>query len=150
MAVSPAIAAATALLIEAGIGAQRLGRGEIGDQHVDRPVGAGLQDELAVEFERGAEQHGEHDGLGQQPRDRLRIVVAGEDLVEQRPELDAAAAHVERADLEGHDMVVAGKAEFTELSFCIEPMHQTPGSDDGTRSERAAFDSRFAGDEPLR
>ena len=90
------------LLVEAGIGAQRLGRGKVGDQHVDRPVGAGLQDELAVELERGAEQNGQHDRLGQQPRDRLRIGMAGKNRVEHRPELDAAAAHVERAHLEGH------------------------------------------------
>ncbi len=38
-----------------------------------------------------------------------------QDGVEHRPELHGAAAHVERADLEGHDMVVAGMAEFAEL-----------------------------------
>ena len=43
--------------------------------------------------------------------------MARKDLVEHRPELDDAAAHVERADLERHDMVVAGKAEFAELGF---------------------------------
>ncbi len=101
--------------VEAGIGAQRARRREIGDQHVDRPVGAGLQDELALELQRRAEQHRDHAGLGQKARDRLGIVVPAENRVEQRPELDDAAAHVERADLEGHDMVVAGKAEFAEL-----------------------------------
>ena len=103
--------------IEAGIGAQRARRREVGDQHVDRPVGPGLQDELAVELQRRAEQHGQHADLGQQPRHRLGIVVPLQDLVEHRPELDDAAAHVERADLEGHDMVVAGKAEFAEFRF---------------------------------
>ena len=89
--------------------------------------------------------------LGQQPRDRLRIVVAAEDLVEHRPELDGAAAHVERADLEGHDMVVAGKAELAELSvLSISHMHQTPGGAESTRSERAAFEAQFADDEALR
>ena len=93
----------------------RLRRREIGHQHVDRPVGPGLQDELAFEFQRGAEQHRQHAGFRQQAGDRLGIIVASEDVVEQRPELDGAAAHVQRADLERHDMIVAGKAEFAEF-----------------------------------
>jgi hypothetical protein len=39
-----------------------------------------------------------------------------EDGVEHRPELDRAATHVERADLEGNDVVVAGVAEFAEFA----------------------------------
>ena len=81
-------------------------------------------------------------GLGQQPRDRLGIVVARQDLVEHRPELDGAAAHVERADLEGHDMVVAGKAEFTELSVRVsanapnlQSARQSPRSRSAPRSK---------------
>ena len=105
------------LAVEAGIGAQRVRRREVGDQHVDRPVGAGLQDELAAELQRRAEQHGEHADLGEQAGHRLGIVVARQDLVEHRPELDGAAAHVERPDLERHDMVVACKAEFAEFRF---------------------------------
>ena len=57
--------------IEAGIGAQRAGRREVGNQHVDRPVGARLQDELAVELQRRAEQDRDDAGLGQQPGNRL-------------------------------------------------------------------------------
>ena len=111
--------------VETRIGAQRPRRREVGDQHVDRTVGPGLQDELALELQRRAEQHGDHAGLGQQPRDRLGIVVAVEDLVEQRAELDDAAAHVERPDLEGHDMIVAGKAEFAEFSLCFSHVIQS-------------------------
>jgi hypothetical protein len=43
--------------------------------------------------------------------------MAAEDLVEDRPKLDAAPANVERTDLEGYDMVVAGMAEFTQFAF---------------------------------
>ena len=38
----------------------------VGDEQIDRPVGRGLQDELAFEFERGAEQRGERHGLAEQ------------------------------------------------------------------------------------
>ena len=72
---------------------------------------------LPLELQRGAEQHGQHADLGQQAGHRLGIVVARQDLVEHRPELHGAAAHVERPDLEGHDMIVAGKAEFAEFRF---------------------------------
>ena len=37
-----------------------------------------------------------------------------EDLVEQRAELDGAAAHVERAHLERNDIVITGEAEIAE------------------------------------
>ena len=103
--------------IEARIGAQRPRRREIGDQHVDRPIGTRLQDELAVELQRRSKQDRQHADLGQQPRYRLGIVVALQDLIEHRPELNGAAAHVERADLERHDVIVAGKAEFAEFRF---------------------------------
>ena len=117
-----ATASASLLVVEAGIGAQRVRRREVGDQHVDRSVGAGLQDELAAELQRRAEQHGQHADLGEQARHRLGIVVARQDLVEHRPELDDAAAHVERSDLERHDMVVARKAEFAEFRFLTHGM----------------------------
>jgi hypothetical protein len=105
--------------VEARIGAQRPRRREIGDQHVDRPVGPRLQDELAFEFQRCPEQHRGDASLGEQPRHRLGIVVPAEDGVEQRPELHDAAAHVERPDFERHDMVVAGIAEIAEFSFTV-------------------------------
>ena len=49
---------------------------EVDHQHAHRPVGLGLQDEAALELQRGAEQHGQHDGLAEQLGDRRRIVVA--------------------------------------------------------------------------
>ena len=45
--------------------------------------------------------------------------MAAKNLVEHRAELDDAAAHVERGNLEGHDIVVAGKAEFAKLAVSL-------------------------------
>ena len=59
-AVAPCRAAAVEpILVVARIGAHRARRAEIDDQHVDGSVGLGLEDELAVEFQRGAEEHGQ-------------------------------------------------------------------------------------------
>jgi hypothetical protein len=55
--------------------------------------------------------------LGQKACDWLRIVVAGQKRVEDWPKLNCAATHIEWRNLEGHDMVVPGKAEFTERLF---------------------------------
>src|SRR4029077_4164780 len=79
---------------------------EIDDQHAYRSVGFRLQDEAALEFQRGSEQHAEHDRLSQQLGDRLRIVMAGEDRVDRGSETHDAAAQVERRDLERQDRVV--------------------------------------------
>ena len=95
-----------AVLVEARAGAHLVGRGEIDDQHAHRPVGLGLQDEAALELQRGAEQHAEHDRLAEQLGDRLRIVVAGQDRVDRGPEPHHAAAQIERRDLERQDGVV--------------------------------------------
>ena len=101
-----AIASATLLLVEPRAGAHLVGRGEIDHQHADRTVGLGLQDEAAFEFERGAEQHAEHDRLAEQLGDWLGIVVAGQDRVDRRAEPDHAAAQIEGGDLERQDRVV--------------------------------------------
>jgi hypothetical protein len=53
-------------IIKAGIGAQVTGRREVCDQQVDRSVTLGLNDQLAFEFERCAEQHRQRDGFGKQ------------------------------------------------------------------------------------
>ena len=84
-----------AFLVEARTGAHLVGRHEVDDQHAHRAVGFGLQDEAALEFQRGAEQHAEHDRLAQQLGDRLRIVVAGEDRVDRRTETHHAPAQIE-------------------------------------------------------
>ena len=134
--------------VETRIGAQRAGRREVGDQHVDRTVGARLQDELALELQRRAEQHRDHAGLGEQARHRLRIVVPAEYAVEQRSELDDAAARVERADLEGDDMVVAGIAEVAELSglvrqFCSFQHDTSPAGGDAASTDKHASRRQF-------
>ena len=98
-------------VVEAGIGADAAAGAVVDDQHVDRAVGARLQDELAVEFQRGAEEHGEHRRLGEQPGDRRRIGVAGKDGVDHRAHLDDAAAHVDGGDLERAHGIVARRAE---------------------------------------
>ena len=81
--------------VEARAGAHRAGAAEIDHQHADRAVGLGLQDEAAVDLQRRAEHDGEHDGLAQQLGHRLRIIVAGQNLVHHRPEPHHAAAQVE-------------------------------------------------------
>ena len=92
--------------VEAGAGAHLAGRGVVDDQHADRPVALGLQDEAAVEFQRRAEQHREHDRLAQQLRYRCGIVVPREDGVDRRTEAHDPPAQVERLDLKGQDGVV--------------------------------------------
>ena len=92
--------------IELGAGPDPAGAAIVGDQHPDRTVGPGLQDEAAFELERGAEQHGEHDGLAEQLGDRGRIGVAAQDVVERRPEPHHPAAQIERRHFERQDHVV--------------------------------------------
>jgi hypothetical protein len=135
----------------ASIGAQRAGRREIGDEHVDRTVGARLQDELALELQRRAEQHGDKAGLGQKAGHRLGIVVPAENAVEQRSELDDAAARVERGDLEGDHMVFAGKAEIAELLH-VRHVHSfqhrtSPACGDASSRKQARY-AQFSGDAP--
>ncbi len=101
-------------LVETGIGANLVGRGKIGNDEIDGTVALRLNDQLAVELQRRAEQHGQHHGLGDEPGDRKRIVVALEDRIEHRAELNRAAAHIEAFHLEGHDMIVTGKIEFAK------------------------------------
>ena len=103
-----AIAAATRRLVEAGAGADLAGRGEIDHQHAHRPVGLRLQDEAALELERRAQQHPEHDRLAQKLGDRRRIAVAAEDLVDGGAEPHQPSAQVEGLDLERQHRVVGG------------------------------------------
>jgi len=93
-------------LVEARAGAHPARTGEIDHQHAHRTVGLRLEDEAAVELERGAEQHREHDRLAQQLGDRWRIVVARKNLVERAVETHDAAAQVEASDLERQDRVL--------------------------------------------
>ena len=93
--------------IEAGIAAKAIGRVEVDDDEVHRPIGLGLEDEAALELQRRADQRRQHHRLAEEAGDRRGIVVAVEDGVERRPEPDGAAAAIERLEREGHGDVVA-------------------------------------------
>lgn len=98
----------------------RVRRREIGDEEIDRAVALGLHSELAVELQRGAEQHRQHDHFGKQPGDGRGIVMALENGIEHGPELDGATAHIQTLHLKGDDMIIAGEIELAEggCSFC--------------------------------
>ena len=87
----------------------------VGDQQIDRPVGRSLENELALEFERGAEQRGERHSLAEQLRHRLGIVMARQDGVDHGPELDQAADHVGLLRLERQDQIVCGMLSSMRL-----------------------------------
>ncbi len=94
--------------VEPGIGAQPVRRVEIDHDHVDRPVGLGLELEAALELQRRAEKRGEGRRLADSARDGIRVAVAREDRVERGAEPDASAAHVQRLHGVGqHDVVGA-------------------------------------------
>jgi len=95
-----------ARLVVARIGAQAVGRLEVDHQERHRPVGLGLQDEAAVEFQRRAEQGRQHDGLAEQLADRRRIGVLGEDVVERRPHAGEAPTQIEGGHFERQHGVV--------------------------------------------
>ena len=81
--------------VEAGITAQAIGRVKVDDDEVHRPVGLGLEDEAALELQRRADEGRQHHGFAEQARHRGRIIVAGEDRIERRPEADHATPAVE-------------------------------------------------------
>ncbi len=95
-----------ALAVEARTGPHPPAGHVVDHQHAHRPVALRLQDEAAVEFQRGAEQDGERDGLAEQLGDRRRIVVPREDIVDRGAEPHHAAAQIERRHLERQDGVV--------------------------------------------
>jgi hypothetical protein len=94
-------------LIVTRIGAQSVRRIEIDDQKIDRSVGACLQDEPALELERGADQRGKGHSLAEQPGDRFGIAVTADDGVECGTEPDDAATAVEILEGKGDRHVVA-------------------------------------------
>ena len=91
--------------IEAGAGPHVTRMPVVHDQHADRPIGLGLQDEAAF-LDRRAEHDGQDDGLPEQLRHRLRIVVAGQNFVDRRPKPHHPPAQVERSDFERQHGVV--------------------------------------------
>jgi len=111
-ALAEQIAGALAFLqplgVEAGIGAEPIGRLEVDDKKGNRAIGPGLQDEAAFEFQGRAEQSRQDDSLAEQLADRGRIIVSGEDVVECGTEPGQPAAQIERVDLERQHGVVDG------------------------------------------
>ena len=95
-------------MVEAGIAAKPIGRVKINNDQVHRPIGLRLQDEAALELQRRADQRRQHNGFAEEACHRLRIIVAGEDLVERIRQANDAAAAVELLEGEGDNHVVAG------------------------------------------
>ncbi|MGY3405077.1 hypothetical protein ACVWZV_001190 [Bradyrhizobium sp. GM5.1] len=85
--------------VVARIGAQAIRRLIVHDQERHRTVGLGLENEAALELQRGAKQRGQHDGLAEQLADRRGIIVLGQDFVERRTKPHQPTAHIERVDL---------------------------------------------------
>ena len=104
--------------VELGAGAQPVRGVEIDDDHRHRTVGLGLEDEPALEFQRGPDQRRQHHGLAQEARHRLWIVVTPEDRVDGRAKPHHASTAIERLEREGHDNVIAAfrpvEAEIVE------------------------------------
>src|SRR3990170_3292194 len=97
---------------EARIAAQASRHLIVGDQEIDRSVGRGLEDELALEFERGAEQRGQRHGLAEKLRHGFRIGMAREDGVDRGPELDETARDLGVLRLERQDQIVLREAKL--------------------------------------
>ena len=95
-----------ALRVEARGGAQAVGRVEVDDDHLDRPVGLGLQLEAALELQGRAEEHRERRSLAERAGHGIRIAVARQNGVDRGAEPHDPAAHVQRLDGEGQNDVV--------------------------------------------
>jgi hypothetical protein len=100
------------LLREARIAAQAARHLIVGDQEIDRPVGGSLENELALEFQRRAEQRGQRHRLAEQLRHGVRIGVARQDGVDHRPELHQPARDIRLFGLERQDEVVLWDAQL--------------------------------------
>src|SRR5262249_18500687 len=78
----------------------------VSDEEIDRAVSRGLEDELTLIFERGAEQRRERDRLAEKLRDRLWIIVAREDGVHRSPKFHEPAQNVGVLGLERPNQIV--------------------------------------------
>ncbi len=114
------------LLVESRQRAEIRRRVEIDEQHGDRPVALGLQLEAAFELQRRAEQRRERHRLRDEPRNRLRIGVALEQIVDRRPKPHQPAARAERLDRERqHDVVDdLGRGRTLARAHGSTPRHQ--------------------------
>ena len=74
-----------AVLVEARAGAHFVGGDEIHDQHAHRTVALRLQNETAIDLQRRAQHHREHQRFAQELGDRLRIGVPRKDFVDDGP-----------------------------------------------------------------
>ena len=110
--------------IETRVAAQAIGRVEIDDDEVDRPIGLRLQDELALEFQRGADEGGQHHRFAQQPGDRLGVIVAAQDRIERLPEPDGAAAAIEAFQRKRDRDVVPAFGTIQAIARQVQFRHQ--------------------------
>ena len=91
--------------IEAGITAQVARRAVMHHQEAHRPLRLRLQNELAVEFQRGAEHRGKRDRLAQEQQNRLGIGVLGQNLIDRGAKPDEPAARPGCLQLERENVV---------------------------------------------
>ena len=92
--------------VVAAIAAQAAVAVVVGDDIGDRPIALGLHDQPALELQVGADQGGQGAGFAEQIGDRVRVIVAGQDLVDGAAQARQAAAHGRTLYREGGDGVV--------------------------------------------
>ena len=95
-----------AVFVEAGAGAHLVGGDEIHHQHPHGTVALRLQNETAIDLQRRAQHHRQHQRFTKELGDGLRIGVPRKDFVDGRAKTNHAAAQVELGHLERHDGVV--------------------------------------------
>ena len=78
--------------IVVGIAPDVARRAVMNDEEADRPIGLGLQDELAVEFQRRSQHRGQRHRLSKKQQDLLRVSMPCEDLVHDGTETNEAPA----------------------------------------------------------
>ena len=78
----------------------------VGHDIANRPVALGLYDQTTLELQAGPDQGGQGAGLAQQGRDRLGVVMRGQDGVDGLAQTNQAATHGPAFDLEGGGQVV--------------------------------------------
>ena len=126
--------------VELGVAAHALAGHEIGDHEGDRAGAldlaafraraAGLDDELALEFQRVADQRGDQRRLAHQARDGDGIVMGGHDGVGGRAKARHPAADGPTLQLENRDYVVAGP-EILRRRRSAHLAHETPDPSGG-------------------
>ena len=103
----------------------------IDDEQVDRTITLDLKAEDTVELERRGQRRGQRQRLAEQARDRVRIVMSRQDLVDQRPKPCHAAVQQRpiRTDpvyLEGLDEVVTAERVAIKYVACGHALFPAP------------------------